>query len=559
MTRPCASWGMLTLAALALAAFPILAQDGGRYRIELLELDQKGRCAHVASRDKDGKPALFVTLQFKILRAADGRLADDINKEEIVVEEDGRRVTDLDLHQPGAFDRLTTVLAIDCSGSMAEHGKMAEAKRAARLFLGQLHARADCGLILFDHELRDPLPPALDPNRIAVQRRQLQARLEAAQPSGGTAYLDATARALAMLKNVPGRKAVLLMTDGVDLNSTHNLTDVTQLARAIDTPVYTLGVGEPGKQEPVTTVLVLDHSGSMREPASAESKMPKIAALHQAASRFTSLMRPGAATTLLPFSSEVESPQPFTSDKTFLGKRLSQLKPEGETALFDATYAAVETLVAARRPGKGAVVVLTDGIDNRSRHRPEDVIARAKAAHIPVHLLGFGRPGELNEEVMRQIATATGGSYHHARTEQMLFHIFEDLSVQLHDDGYDEKTLRQLAEESGGKFYDARDVSRLHLIYQELADELQNTYTVTFPSQRPTHDGTARGIDIHVVRQGRRVSDVASANYQVHGVVVPEMDHRVYLGLLTVLGLLLVLPAGLKRWFPQNSMPETDS
>ena len=36
---------------------------------------------------------------------------------------------------------------------------------------------------------------------------------------GGTAYLDATYKAVEMLGDVPGRKAVVLMTDGVDLNS----------------------------------------------------------------------------------------------------------------------------------------------------------------------------------------------------------------------------------------------------------------------------------------------------------------------------------------------------
>jgi hypothetical protein len=40
---------------------------------------------------------------------------------------------------------------------------------------------------------------------------------------------------------------------------------------------------------------------------------------------------------------------------------------------------------------------------------------------------------------------------------------------------------------------------------------------------------------------------VASADYQVHGVVVPQMDVAVYLCLLGVLVALLALPRGLKR------------
>jgi hypothetical protein len=87
------------------------------------------------------------------------------------------------------------------------------------------------------------------------------------------------------------------------------------------------------------------------------------------------------------------------------------------------------------------------------------------------------------------------------------------------------------------------------LIYEQLAQELQSTYTVTFPSRRASHDGTARGIDISVVRNGVRVSDVARADYNVHGVVVPEMDARVYLALLGFLGVLLAVPTGVRRLY----------
>src|SRR5262249_27647345 len=120
-----------------------------------------------------------------------------------------------------------------------------------------------------------------------------------------------------------------------------------------------------------------------------------------------------------------------------------------------------------------------------------------------------------------------------------------------HDDGIDEEALRILAEKTGGKYYHARDVSKLQLIYEELATELQSTYTVTFKSRKQSHDGTARGIDIRVVRGGQQVSNVGSAAYTVHGVVVvPDMNPQTYLILLLLLGglgALLALPAGLGK------------
>src|SRR5262249_26254001 len=117
----------------------------------------------------------------------------------------------------------------------------------------------------------------------------------------------------------------------------------------------------------------------------------------------------------------------------------------------------------------------------------------------------------------------------------------------IHDDGIDEKSLTRLAEETEGRYYHARDASKIQLAYDSIAREIQDTWIVSFRSNRPTHDGTARGIDVYVERKGKRISDVASVDYNVHGVVVPEWDRAVYLPLLGVLGGLIFLPAALRR------------
>lgn len=544
----------LMVLAVSLAAIPATAQQlKPVYEIkkEQVEKDGSSRDRLYLTRrlDAQGKPTLYVTVQFKIIRP-DGQLADDVSPNEIRVEEDHRPVSDVQVQMPSALDTLTTILAIDMSGSMAERGKMEEAKQAAARFLDRLHGRADCGLILFDHELRVREPPVGDPQRFAKHRDRLRQIIRTAQPGGGTAYLDATAEALAMLRGAKGRKAVVLLTDGVDLNSRHAPAELIRLSQAAGVPVYTVGVGEPGKNEPVTTVLVLDQSGSMRHPAETGSRISKIEALRRAASRFVDLMRPGARTTLMPFNDIIETPRPFTNDKPTLKKRIQQLTPHGGTLLYDATYEAVQTLEAARPDGKRAVVVLTDGVDEEpgSRHRVEEVIQRAREAGVPLHMLGLGRPGDLDEDVMQQMASATGGTYHHARNEQLLFEIFENLSIQLHDDGIDEAALRKLADDTGGRYFHARDLGQLKFIYEGLAEELQTTYTVTFPSLRQDYDGTSRDINISVWRKGTQVSTVLREGYNVPGVVVPEMEPGVYLALLSVLAGLLSLSAVLRRF-----------
>ncbi len=493
---------------------------------------------------RDGQ--LFVTVQFRILRG-DGQLADNVRKEHIVVEEDGRRVTELEIHRPDSLDPLTAFLALDISGSMAQGGKMEQARQAARLFLDRLHARTDCGLLFFDHVIRPPIPPVGDPNRIEAHRQKLREFIGRVRPTGGTAYLDATAEAVEQLRQTRGRRAVVVMTDGVDLNSQNTLGAVIKKAQTAEVSVYTVGVGEAGRLEPVTTVLVLDCSGSMNERTNRKEPMSKLNAMKLAAARFVQLMRPGAKTTLLPFSGRPQAPGPFSEDKPALVQAIASLRATGSTALYDAANAAVETLLTANPRGKKAIILLTDGKDTDSRSSETAAARLARQAGIPLHVLGFGSGQELNEDVLRYLAEETGGAYHHAQTSADLNNIFERLSIQLHDDGIDQESLRELADQTGGKFLHARDVADLNRFFGDLAVELQTTYTVTFPSRRPTHDGTSRGIDISVVRDGVRVSDVASFDYNVHGVVVPEMDHGVYLALLAVVGVLLAAPAWVRR------------
>src|SRR6516165_8494912 len=303
---------------------------------------------------------------------------------------------------------------------------MAQAERAAGIFIDKLPEKADVGLILFDHAMQGREPLAGKQEQAMAHREKVRGLINMAKPLGGTAYLDATVESLQLLKNAGGRKAVLVMTDGVDLNSQNSLDDVITKARTVQVPVYTIGVGEPGRNEPVTTVLVLDHSGSMLEPADDKDPKPKIKALHDAAARFADLMRPNARTSILQFSDRPERAKPFTSDKSLIKKTIRELTASGETALFDAVFDALDTLQAdaeetkklGKSVGKRALVILTDGIDNKSHRRVDELIERAKEAKVPLYLLGLGREGELDEATMQQMAKETGGQFYAARNQE---------------------------------------------------------------------------------------------------------------------------------------------
>lgn len=523
-------------------------------------IDNKELKVFRSEREKDGTHGLWVTVQFRIHRTnpdgTPGPVTIEVPREEIVVREDGKPVERLDISAP-RVGSLTTVLAFDISGSMASNNKIGQAKHAAETFFDKMDANADVGLILFDHKMRTRRGPVRDRTRFGEHRDAIRGLVRGAEPMGGTAYLEATANAVRMLKSTEGTKAVVVMTDGVDMNSSCSLDDVINEARTLGVPVYTIGVGRPGRNDPVSTVLVLDHSGSMNGKANDTDQKTKIEALHDSGSRFIDLMRPGARVSLLPFSSEVELPSDFTANKAELKGKIEALKPAGGTLLYDATYAGIETVVAGGADGKRAVVVLTDGKDEApgSRRSPELIVERAKEANVPVYMIGLGRKNEINRAVMQDIATRTGGKFFHAESEAELARVFEDLSIDLHDDGIDQESLKRLASETGGKYYPVSDISQLGFIYQSLATELQQTYTATYLSPNSRRDGTASGVEITVERGGRVLSNVAATGYNRHGLVPPEMNTLVYLGLLGILGLLLFLPSGVKRLFSKAAAP----
>jgi Mg-chelatase subunit ChlD len=531
--------GMVGALALLLLALPAVAENKGGRKYDTEIINKRG------PYERDGQLVYTITFKVKPTGTEPAVVAPG---DRAIVYEDGKQVKEVVLATTRAQE-LTIMLALDVSGSMARNSKrgtskMQEAQDAARNFLGRLTPKSGAGLILFDHEIQLALPPTADRGPV------LQA-IDTARPRGGTAYLDAVYRSLEMLKSVPGNRAVVLMTDGVDLNSRRTVAEVVALATRKDVkiPVYVIGVGDPGWKEPVSTVLVLDHSQSMAQPTGTDRKT-KIQALHDAGERFAKLMRPGAFATVLPFSSRVEKPEDFTESKETIKARIKRLTPGGGTSLYDATLAGIETVAASPNPGKKYVVAMTDGVDEDpgSRHDPEEVIARAKAAGVPLYMLGLGAKGEINETVMRKMAESTGGKFFHAENQRVLTDIFETLSVEIHGDGINEEALKSLAKQTGGQYYSASDASNLKLIFGEVADKLKSDYTVSFPSRNQRQDGTVSEITIEAVdEKGNVIGGGARQTAARFGLVVPELDYLVYLVLLGMLLGLLFLPSWLKR------------
>src|SRR4051812_30662320 len=145
--------------------------------------------------------------------------------------------------------------------------------------------------------------------------------------------------------------------------------------------------------QPITVVLLLDRSGSMRQNFDLEER---------AAEAFVGAMGPADKARIGSFSTHVQiDPDEFTSDHGVLLKILrNDLQSEGPTPLWNAVDIGIDKLLI--EPGRRVVVVLTDGVDmplsfsNRNKSL-KDVMKRAEDQNVMVYAIGLagqnGGPG----------------------------------------------------------------------------------------------------------------------------------------------------------------------
>jgi Ca-activated chloride channel family protein len=130
----------------------------------------------------------------------------------------------------------------------------------------------------------------------------------------------------------------------------------------------------------VSIAVLFDVSGSM------EGHMPNA---REAATHVLSWMdaaRDEAA--VYTFDTHLDERMPFTSGLRDLPASMSHVVPFGATSLHDA-IAETAKRVGAREGRRRAVLVMTDGGDNASRLKPEEVSAIASAIDVPVYIFGI--------------------------------------------------------------------------------------------------------------------------------------------------------------------------
>lgn len=206
----------------------------------------------------------------------------------------------------------------------------------------------------------------------------------------------------------------------------------------------------------VNLVLLLDVSGSVDN---------YVNFIRKAARSFIETVGPNDRTAIVLFNEDVKVLSDFTSDKASLSKSLDSFDAGGSTAYYDAlAYTLADTL----RPLRGertAIVVLTDGDDNRSflafdslAGAIEESGALIYPLYVPTGLVAASETSAIAENI------------------DPLRNRHLTLTSKANAEG------PQLAKLSGGVYYPINRLSQIQAAYDDIALQLRTAYDITFRS-----------------------------------------------------------------------------
>lgn len=198
---------------------------------------------------------------------------------------------------------------------------------------------------------------------------------------------------------------------------------------------------------PVSIGLVFDASGSMAD---------KLSTAREAVSRFLKTANPDDEFFLLQFNDRVERLQELTRDTEQVQSRLMWIRPNGQTALLDAIYVAIQEIKQAHNTRK-ALVIISDGGDNRSLHSMGEIKNAVREADVQIYAIGiFDPPG---------------------------------VRSRTHEELVGPALLDEVARQTGGRLFEIADVRELPEMAAKVGRALRNQYVLGYAPANPKRNG----------------------------------------------------------------------
>lgn len=231
------------------------------------------------------------------------------------------------------------------------------------------------------------------------------------------------------------------------------------------------------EEQPLSLEILLDKSHSMSERG--KLIRAKLAALSVVRSISTE-----SEYLYIAFDNEVRAPNEFTKDRERVQAAIYRTVSEGGgTSLYDAILVGLDRLARARHP-RQALVVITDGADQHSEHRLDEVIRRVQASQAQLFLIGYFSQAE--DEIFRRTGEAVrlvGGQ----EIDNPRF------------------VFKRLAEESGAAYYFPTADEELIRAVEAISNDLRHQYTIAYYPPNPKTDGRYRKIEVKVNRRALKV------------------------------------------------------
>jgi VWFA-related protein len=201
----------------------------------------------------------------------------------------------------------------------------------------------------------------------------------------------------------------------------------------------------------LSLAVLLDTSGSMQIE-------PKWANALDAITRLAADLQAGHdQIALLTFDNELHEVQPYTTTPSDVVRKLHSVHPWGSTALYDAVVQAGRTL-ATQGESRRAVVVVTDGLDNRSRSTAATASAVVSAVDMPVYTI------VVTSEHDRAEDEGVGGDRSVIRSAS---------------------PLQNLSQWTGGALFQGSTAAESDAAARQIVAELRYQYVMSFESSAP--------------------------------------------------------------------------
>ncbi len=214
---------------------------------------------------------------------------------------------------------------------------------------------------------------------------------------------------------------------------------------------------------PLSIGIVFDTSGSMK------SKMKKAT---EAMRAFFQTANPEDEFFLVEFNDRPKLAVPFTTSWTDVYHRVSRILPYGCTSLYDGMQSALVQMKHAKHSRK-AVVVISDGGDNRSRHTFTEIRDKLLEADVLVYAIGIFDP-----DAAQKTAEERNGA----------------------------KLLDELAGQTGGRHYRVDDLDSLPEISKKIGLELRDRYLMGYTPESAVNDGKFHRVKVTLEDSKLRVN-----------------------------------------------------